>query len=296
MAEVFYADTAELATLTNTFTVSGAATDPTTVSLVVTDPTGTATTYTYAGATITKSATGVYTKDVPCATAGVWSYVWVGTGAASDVVAGTWTVQSTNLGTLYCTPEELKSRVGITDTASDLEILGAVTTVSRWIESYCERVFYRTTGTRTFTPTGAYRVFVDDLVTVTSVKTDTAGAGTYTTTWTASDYQLLPVNPSAGPETRPYTSLKAVGSYTFPTPCGPSARADTVQIVGVFGWPAVPAAVKQAAAIWATDMLKLGTMAFGIAGYGEYGAVRARPNPIVETLLAPYRRNPVLVA
>ena len=38
-------------TLTNTFKVSGTATDPTTISLVVTDPAGTATTYTYAAAT-----------------------------------------------------------------------------------------------------------------------------------------------------------------------------------------------------------------------------------------------------
>ena len=293
MAEVFYANSAELATLTNTFTVNGTATDPTAVSLVVTDPTGTATTYTYAASQITKTATGVYTKDVPCPTAGVWSYVWVGTGAASDVTAGTWTVQDTSLGQLYCTPDELKNRVGINDTASDLEILGAVTAVSRWIESHCERVFYRTTATRTFTPTSAYRMFTDDLVEVTSVKTDT-GDGSYATTWAASDYQLLPVNPAAGPEPRPYTALKAVGSYTFPTAC--SGRTDSVQIVGEYGWPAVPAAVKQAAAILATDFLKLGTMAFGIAGYGEYGAVRARPNPIVETLLAPYRRNPVKVA
>lgn len=69
-------------TLTNTFKVSGAATDPTAVSLAVTTPDGTATTYTYAGATITKSSTGVYTKSVTVSTAGRWAFKWTGTGVA----------------------------------------------------------------------------------------------------------------------------------------------------------------------------------------------------------------------
>ncbi|WP_028192941.1 hypothetical protein [Salinispora pacifica] len=295
MAELFYANTAELATLTNTFAVSGTPTDPTTISLVITDPTGTATTYTYAAAQITRSGTGVYTKDIPCSAAGVWTYVWIGTGAASDVTAGTWTVQSTSLNRLYCTPEELKSRVGIADSISDLEILGAVITVSRWIEDHCERTFHQTAVTRTFDSCDAYLLAVDDLVSVTSVATDTSRDGTFATTWTATDYQLLPLNPAAGSETRPYTSLRSVGNHTFPLRSG-TDREGLTQIVGVFGWAVVPAAVRQAAAIWATDLLKLSGMAFGIAGYGEYGPVRARPNPIVDALLAPYRRHPVKVA
>lgn len=298
MAEVFYADTAELATLTNTFTVDGAATDPATVSLVVTDPTGTAATYTYVASQITKTAAGVYTKDVACATAGVWSYVWVGTGAASDVTAGTWTVQSTALGLLYCTPEELRSRIGQFnpgDTTRDSEILGACTAASRWVDQWCERVFYRTTTSRQFTAhRSGCRVAVDDLVTVTTVATDADGDGVFETTWTGAEYQPLPVNPAAGPEQRPYTSLRAVGTRMFPTAC--TGRRELVQVTGVYGWPAVPAAVREAAAITATDLLKLGTMAFGVAGYGEYGPVRARPNPIATALLAPYRRHPVLVA
>jgi len=36
-------------------------------------------------------------------------------------------------------------------------------------------------------------------------------------------------------------------------------------------------------------------MAFGVQGYGEYGAVRARANPIAADLLAAYRRFGVLV-
>ena len=82
-------------TLTNTFAVSGVATDPTTVSLVVTDPTGTATSYTYAGGTITKSSTGLYTKNITASTVGLWSYTWTGTGTAADVENGSFTVEAT---------------------------------------------------------------------------------------------------------------------------------------------------------------------------------------------------------
>lgn len=72
-------------TLSNTFAVSGTATDPTTVSLTVTDPTGSSTTYTYAGAAITRTATGVYTKNITASAVGAWGVVWTGTGTAADV-------------------------------------------------------------------------------------------------------------------------------------------------------------------------------------------------------------------
>lgn len=292
MAEVFYADAAELATVANVFEVDGAPTDPTTVSLVVTDPTGAA--VTYGVGDLTKTGTGAYRKDIPCITAGVWTYVWIGTGTASDVVAGTWTVQSTALNRLYCTPEELKSRVSIRDDLDDLEILGSVTAVSRWIEDHCERVFYRQVATRTYDAASPLRLALHDLVEVTTLATDDAGSGSFATIWEPADFQVLRSPLALRPEEMPYTAIKAVGGRSFPA-CT-SGREQRIQVTGTFGWPVVPEPVRQAAAIWATDLLKLGTMAFGIAGYGEYGAVRARPNPIVEALLSAYQRMPVKVA
>jgi hypothetical protein len=292
-ATVYYESASELATLTNTFSVSGTATDPTTVSLVVTSPTGTATTYTYALAEVAKTGTGAYSKDIACSEFGVWQYVWTGTGAAVDTVAGTWTVHPTTLGRLYCTPEELKGRAGITDTLDDAEILASCEATSRWIDNYCSRVFWRVTATRTFAADTADCCFIDDLVSVTTVKTDEDSDGTYEITWASGDYQLWPANPASVGETRPYTQVRAVDNYAFPTGPVVQARADRVQIAGVWGWPSVPDAVKHAAALMASDMLKLGGMAFGVAGYGDYGPVRARANPIVVSLLDPYRRYDV---
>lgn len=294
-ATVFYASSNELATLTNTFSVAGVATDPTAISLTITDPTGASNTYTFAGGTVTKTGTGIYAKDVTCSLAGVWTYQWDGTGTASDTTAGTWTVQGTALSKLYCTVEELKSRLGIPDTDDDFEIRLAVDAVCRQIDEHCDRYFYRETATRTFPADGGYCVDPGDLVSVTTLKTDTAGDASFGTTWSTTDYQLRPTDSTYRAEARPYTEIHAVASLTFPV-CYGTGRDDRVQVAGVFGWPAVPAAVKQAALILAAETLKLKEAPFGVAGFGDLGVVRVRDNPKAMTLLAPFRRHPILVA
>jgi hypothetical protein len=294
-ATVFYSSSAELATLTNTFKVNGTATDPTTITLTVTTPSGTATSYTYAASEITRTSAGVYTKDVACTEAGTWLYLWVGTGTASDAVAGTWTVFDTALQKRYCSLEETKSRLKIPDTGDDFEIALALDSASRWIDGYCDRRFWRGTDTRTYTPRDCHRVTIDDLVSLTSLATDAGGDGTFEQAWTTADYQLLPVNPNAGPEPRPYTSIRAVGSLTFPLPVWGLRRTDLVQVVGVFGYPEVPADVKQACLILTADYLAIAGAPFGVQGFGEF-AVRIRDNTRVVSLLERYRRHPVLTA
>jgi hypothetical protein len=298
-ASVFHEGADEQATLTNTFTVSGVATDPTAISLAVTTPAGTTSTYTYALAEITKTSTGVYTKDIACTEDGVWKYVWTGTGTASDVVAGTWTVFTADLQRNYCTVEELKSRLGMaaTDTADDFEIRLAVDTASREIDDWCQDQFWRSTATRTFTADCAYLLDLGPypLISVTTLKTDQAGDGTFETTWSASDYQLLPLNVTTLAEPKPYRQIKSVASNTFPYGRELGARDDRVEIVGVYGWPTVPAAVKQACLIHAAELLKLKDAPFGVAGFGDFGPVRVRMNARAQALLSPYRRLPVLV-
>lgn len=130
-------------TLTNTFAVSGTATDPTTVSLVVTDPTGSATTYTYAGGTITKSATGVYTKNITASTAGRWAYTWTGTGTAADVATGVLDVVALDPSAVspFATEAELEAYTG-TSVASDRAAI-LLDTASAAIRAYCNQTFTR---------------------------------------------------------------------------------------------------------------------------------------------------------
>ena len=86
-------DVGDSSVLTATFTVSGTNTDPTTVTLYVNDPSGNVSTYTYSGATITKSATGIYTKTIDLDEAGTWLYRWETTGTAKAAEEGSLSVQ-----------------------------------------------------------------------------------------------------------------------------------------------------------------------------------------------------------
>jgi hypothetical protein len=303
-ASIFYESASELATISNTFQVGGTVTDPSTVSLTITTPSQVATVYTFAAGQITKTSTGVYTKDIACSEDGDWHALWEGTGTASDADAGTtWTVFETTLGKLYPTVAALKSRMGIkpTDVVDDYEIHHACFTASRSIENVCERHFWRTpAGTvRTFVPCDQYQLRLpefNDLVLVATLKTDGSGDGTFETTWAAADYQLLPHNPSAAPEPKPYTKVKAVGAQTFPVPWTRLARDDRVEITGVFGWPSIPLGVKWASLTLAEEIFAAKDARFGVAGFGEFGAVRVRENPLIGRLLLPYMRNPIKVA
>lgn len=293
---VFYEGSAELATLGNVFRVAGVATDPTAVALVVTDPLGVATTYNYpTPSTLTRNGTGDYEKDIPCATAGTWSYVWTGTGAASDIDGGTWHVTSVPTSDLYCTPEQLKSLTGIADTLDDREILGVCRSVSRWIDGYCDRVFARRTATMQVDTCGAYSLKTPDLVSVTTLKTDDDADGTFETTWSTSDYELQPVNAAAQLESEPYTSIAAVSGRLFPVRYyHTTGRRPRAQIVGVFGWPSLPAGVSTAAGLLAADYLAAGGMKFGVMGFDGY-AVRARLNGPALEMLGKHRLYPVLI-
>lgn len=298
---VFFSGSSELATVSNTFAVAGTPTDPTTVTLVVTSPTNVENIYTYAAAEITRTGTGAYTKDVTSDEDGTWQYKWRGTGPATDEVAGTWDVLPTDLGKLYCPVEALKSRIGLASTheAADVELHAACFAATRWVEQHTDRVFYRTlSAIRTFEPHDWRCLTLPpfcDLVSASAVKTDTAGDGTYATTWSVTDYQLLPYNPAAAPEQRPYDEIRAVGSKTFPYPCGSTSRLDTVQITGIWGWPKVPMAVKQATAIIATDLFALKDAPFGAEGSAEF-TTQVGDNRRAMRLLDPYRRSVVLVA
>ena len=72
--------------------------DPTTVTLELTTPAGTTTTYTYAGAGIIKSSTGVYYRDVTWTEAGEWRAKWAGTGAVAQTDSAVYTVQDQGAG------------------------------------------------------------------------------------------------------------------------------------------------------------------------------------------------------
>jgi hypothetical protein len=70
---------------TVSFTVDDVLTDPTTVTFKTKDPGRNTDSYTYAGGTVTKSATGVYYRDVELDEEGKWLLYGEGTGACDAV-------------------------------------------------------------------------------------------------------------------------------------------------------------------------------------------------------------------
>jgi hypothetical protein len=287
-ATVFYNDVNEIATLTNVFKVSGVPTDATLATLTITDPTGAVTI-----PAVTHSGTGTYTANVACPVTGIWTYLWEGTGTASDAVAGTWTVTTVALNQRYCSVEELKSRLAIPDSSDDLELTLAVEAASRSVDEICGRYFWRGTDTRTYVPQSLYGQQLDDIVSVSTFKVDFDGDGVFEQTWTQGTDYALTVSPgkyntAAKGETWPWTGFQVIGTSKFAPFVWPWSHQDRYQVTGVFGWPAVPLAVRQAALIAAADLFRLKDAPFGVAGFGEFGVVRVQQNGRVLALLRRY--------
>lgn len=192
----------------------------------------------------------------------------------------------------YCTLADVKAALRITDTLDDSLIELSIEAASREIDAYTERIFYQTTGARVFVPRSSALCMIDDLVSVTTLQTADDGV-VFDTTWSASDYQLAPLNGLASGLVQSYTQVWAIGDSLFPvwqsvTALGSPA---TVKITGVWGWAAIPTAVKQACVILAMRQFKRYDSPLGVAGFGDLGAIRVGSvDPDVQNLLMPFRK------
>ena len=188
----------------------------------------------------------------------------------------------------YTTLSEVKSILRITDEVDDSLLETCIEASSRQIDTHCERVFTSGTATRLFAPQDAYVTAIDDLVSLTSLKTSSSADSVFDITWASTDYQLEPLNGVSGGVYTPYTSIRAVGDYTFPT----AYEEATVEVTGVFGYAtAIPTDVKQACNLMAIRQYKRYDSPLGVAGFGDIGVVRvSRVDPDIESLLAPYRK------
>ena len=70
-------------------------------------------------------------------------------------------------------------------------------------------------------------------------------------------------------------------------------RADgTVEsVTAKWGWPAVPALVKQATLVLAADLYMNGQNSYGVVGLDNGAILRARVNSTAAAMLAPYRHG-----
>lgn len=188
----------------------------------------------------------------------------------------------------YATVAQLRTHLGDTNSTQNLELLErAINATSRAIDKHCGRRFWidSTVQVRVYRPEFGDLAWVDDIATTTGlvVKTDTAGDGTYATTWASTDYELQPLNADANGQAYCWTRLAAVDRYLFPT----SGKVAPLQVTAKFGWSAIPDEVEEACILRAASIFKRRESVDGLAGFGDLGVVRisTRRDPDVAALL-----------
>jgi hypothetical protein len=196
----------------------------------------------------------------------------------------------------YATLSEVKAAARITDDIDDSLLETAIESSSRDIDAYTERVFFNTGATavtRIYIPENIYLLETDDIIAVTSIKSDTTGEGGFDQTWASTDYQLEPLNGLAGGIATPFTRVRAVGDYLWPIyePRDINAGQASVQIVARFGFASIPSAIKQATILSSLRAYKRYESPTGVLGFSDMGVVRVgRLDPDVERLIQPYRK------
>ena len=191
---------------------------------------------------------------------------------------------------LYASTAQIKAALRITDAVDDTLINMAGSAASELINGYCGRSFENYgTATRYFAPNDLYVLQIDDLAgTAITVLSSSNADDVFDVTFAAKDYQLEPLNSISEGLSWPFTRIRAVDDFDWSV-FGDEA---TAKITGVWGWPAVPALISQAAVIQGSRIFTRLQSPLGIAGFGDMGVVRVsrQLDPDVAQLVEPFRR------
>jgi hypothetical protein len=187
----------------------------------------------------------------------------------------------------YATLSEVKAALRITDTIDDALLETAIESASRMIDGYTARTFSNAgTAVRNFAATDDLNLIIDDAISVIEVASTDEVGGSYTI-WKPTDYQLEPLNARSDGLYMPYTSLRAVNDYAWPV----VDQQALCRITAVWGFPAIPTAIKQATIIQSSRLYKRLDSPLGVAGFGDMGAIRVNRylDSDVEQLAMPFR-------
>jgi hypothetical protein len=189
----------------------------------------------------------------------------------------------------YCTLQEVKSALRLSDSIDDTLIENSIESASRRIDGYCGRFFYKTSALAVpLFAHDAYRLMTSDISSTTGliVKLDDDGDGTFETTLTLNtdyiveptDYQILG---------RPIRTLTMIGGYTFPMFYIPSACG--VQVTALWGWNAVPDDVREACVLLSIRQFARYNAALGVMAFADMAITVRAVDPDVRDLLQPYK-------
>lgn len=191
----------------------------------------------------------------------------------------------------YATLAEFKSAIGITDSADDTALQSVLDATDGLINNFTDRKqgFGTATETRIYTAENFMFVPVDEFVSISQLQTDDNADGTYETTWSyPTDFEFAPFNNAL--DGFPYNSIEV--SVTYPKNF-PRDVYRGVKVTGVFGWPSIPVAVKQAAIIQAGAVFSSRTSPFGVIGSQDLGGILRQTralHPEAQILLAAFRK------
>jgi hypothetical protein len=200
------------------------------------------------------------------------------------------------LGANYVEREELKNYMGLEGDSDDALVDDAISSASREIERHCNRQFNdaETATTRRYRATRCDSIAVDDFWTDAGFKLeiDSLGDGTGWTEVPATEYELTPLDRVRDGVPWVYWKIEMVGSTSLPV-----SRRACVRVTAQWGWENVPADVKQAVKMLASDTFQVKDSRMGVAGSDQFGTiVRVRSNSLVEAKLKHFVRKKVLVA
>ena len=201
----------------------------------------------------------------------------------------------------YITQNQLKAFVGIpTSDSQDDDILDdAINAASRQIDPFCGRQFYAdgSTSARKFFTNDLYRLRVDDISTTTGlvVKYDDDDDGTYETTVSSSDFQVLPINGVVGGiQVNPFYIVELISDGNHEWPLDFSSNRPRAEITAKWGYATTPEQIRQATLMLASELFAMRNAPLGVAGIGDFGVVNIQQNREITRLIAPFRKGTVL--
>ena len=189
----------------------------------------------------------------------------------------------------YCTLNEVKSALRLSDSIDDTLLENAIESASRRIDGYCGRFFYKTTPTAV--PLFAhdpYRLMTSDISGTTNLilKIDSSGSGTFDQTLTLNtDYIVEPTDYIV--QRRPIRTLTMIGGYTYPMFYIPSQCG--VQVTAAWGWDYIPDDVREACVLLAIRQFARLNAALGVMAFADMAITVRAVDPDVRDLLQPYK-------
>lgn len=184
----------------------------------------------------------------------------------------------------YATAVQFKAAITIEDTVEDTEIQRALDAATEWIDNFTGRVFGAVTASqsRTFEPTQPWRLDVPDLATVSAIAVDTRGDLSFTTSLSAGQYELRPLNVGQPGVRGNYTEIRI-----RPNSSQGFGYGNQVRVTGTWGYGSTPASVEEACILLANRYFRRPSAPFGVQEAPQSGTLATLPenDPDVVALL-----------